>query len=59
MVGGNTAPLEVGNVHSVEPGIYLAGRFGVRLEDLVAIEPGGARRLNDAPFVPVPQRVRG
>jgi Xaa-Pro aminopeptidase len=59
LVGGNTVPLAVGNVHSVEPGIYLSGRFGVRLEDLVAIEPGGARRLNDAPFAPVPQRVRG
>jgi len=59
MVGGNTAQLEIGNVHSVEPGIYLSGRFGVRLEDLVAIEPNGARRLNDAPFAPVPQRVRG
>ena len=52
MVGGNATPLATGNVHSVEPGIYLAGRFGVRLEDLVAIEAGGARRLNDAPFAP-------
>jgi len=59
LVGGNTEPLQAGNVHSVEPGIYLPGRFGVRLEDLVAVEPGGARRLNHAPIEPVPQRVRG
>jgi Xaa-Pro aminopeptidase len=43
----------------VEPGIYLTGRFGVRLEDIVAVESGGARRLNQAPFAPVPQRVGG
>ena len=42
-----------GNVVSVEPGIYLPGRFGVRLEDLVVVEPDRARRLNDAPFSPV------
>jgi Xaa-Pro aminopeptidase len=59
LVGGNTRLLAVGMTHSVEPGIYLAGRFGIRLEDIVAVEEGGARRLNDAPFVPVPQRVRG
>ncbi|TMQ69305.1 MAG: aminopeptidase P family protein [Candidatus Eisenbacteria bacterium] len=59
LMGGNRAPLEAGNVHSVEPGIYLPGRFGVRLEDLVAVEEGGANRLNRAPFDPLPQRVRG
>jgi len=59
LVGGNQRPLAAGMTHSVEPGIYLNGRFGVRLEDIVAVEEGGARRLNDAPFVPVPQRVRG
>jgi len=52
LVAGNEAPLAAGMVHSVEPGIYLPGRFGVRLEDLVVVEPGGGRRLNDAPFVP-------
>jgi Xaa-Pro aminopeptidase len=59
LTGGNATPLEVGNVHSVEPGIYLEGRFGVRLEDLVVIEAGGARRLNHAPIDPTLQRVRG
>jgi len=59
LTGGNPAQLEAGNVHSVEPGIYLEGRFGIRLEDLVVIESGGARRLNHAPFDPTLQRVRG
>ena len=52
LVAGNDAPLVAGMVHSVEPGIYLPGRFGVRLEDLVVVEAGGGRRLNDAPFEP-------
>ncbi|HET9327442.1 MAG TPA: Xaa-Pro peptidase family protein [Candidatus Eisenbacteria bacterium] len=59
LAGGNATPLEASNVHSVEPGIYLPGRFGVRLEDLVVVEPDGARRLNEAPFDPTLQRVRG
>ena len=49
LVAGNAATLVEGMVHSVEPGIYLPGRFGVRIEDLVVVEPGGARRLNQAP----------
>jgi Xaa-Pro aminopeptidase len=64
LVAGNEAPLAAGMVHSVEPGIYLPGRFGVRLEDLVVVESGGGRRLNHAPFSPTvggpsPQRVAG
>lgn len=59
IVGGNAKPLLAGMTHSVEPGIYLNGRFGIRLEDIVAVEEGGARRLNQAPLVPAPQRVRG
>lgn len=59
LVGGNERPLAAGMTHSVEPGIYLPGRFGVRLEDIVVVESGGARRLNQAPLVPAPQRVRG
>lgn len=38
--------LAAGDVVSVEPGIYLAGRFGVRIEDLVAVEDDGARNFN-------------
>jgi Xaa-Pro aminopeptidase len=53
LVTGNEAPLAAGMVHSVEPGIYLPDRFGVRLEDLVVVEPDRGRRLNDAPFAPM------
>jgi Xaa-Pro aminopeptidase len=34
--------LAVGNVVSVEPGVYLPGRFGIRIEDLVAVTADGA-----------------
>jgi len=59
---GNEAPLAAGMTHSVEPGIYLPDRFGIRLEDLVVIEPSGGRPLNHAPFAPAggaPQQVAG
>ncbi len=36
-------------VLSVEPGIYLPGKFGVRIEDLVVVQPGGCRDLNRSP----------
>jgi len=49
IVSGNTAPLVAGNAFSVEPGIYLPGRFGMRLEDIVLATPTGPRRLNEAP----------
>ncbi|CAM3719069.1 M24 family metallopeptidase [Alicyclobacillus pomorum] len=49
VVAGNEAVLETGMVMSVEPGIYLPGKFGVRIEDLVVIEEDGARSLNQSP----------
>lgn len=49
LVSGNTAPIEAGNAFSVEPGIYLPGRFGLRLEDIVVATPSGPERLNSAP----------
>ncbi len=58
LVAGNRAPLARGMVHSVEPGIYLPDRFGVRLEDLVVVEEGGGRRLNRAPLDLRPKHQR-
>jgi len=49
IVEGNREPLDVGMCFSIEPGIYLAGRFGVRIEDIVAITEDGVVRLNHAP----------
>jgi len=49
LVAGNTAPLVAGNVFSVEPGIYLPGRYGLRLEDIVVATDAGPQRLNHAP----------
>ena len=46
IVGGNNRILEPGMVHSVEPGIYLEGRFGVRIEDLVVVTEDGCEQLN-------------
>ena len=34
---------------SIEPGIYLEGRFGVRIEDIIAVTDRGAVRFNEAP----------
>jgi Xaa-Pro aminopeptidase len=46
IVAGNREPLEPGMTFSVEPGIYLPGRFGARIEDIVTCTDHGARRLN-------------
>jgi Xaa-Pro aminopeptidase len=43
---GGSEPLRVGNVVTVEPGVYLPGKLGVRIEDLVVVERDGARRLS-------------
>jgi Xaa-Pro aminopeptidase len=48
MVEGETEPLQPGMCFSVEPGIYLPGRFGVRIEDIVTVTASGGRRLNNS-----------
>jgi Xaa-Pro aminopeptidase len=46
IVAGNERPLEPGMAFSIEPGIYLPGRFGARIEDIVLCTEGGGERLN-------------
>lgn len=49
MMAGNYAPLLPGHCFSIEPGIYLPGRFGVRLENIITVsEDGTARVFNEA-----------
>ena len=49
LVAGNPEVLVPGNAFSIEPGIYEPGRFGMRLEDIVVIDPDGTgRSINGA-----------
>ena len=49
ILSGNYTPLLPGHCFSIEPGIYLPGKFGVRLENIVTVqEDGTARVLNEA-----------
>ncbi|WAH35799.1 M24 family metallopeptidase [Alicyclobacillus dauci] len=49
VMSGNKQVLQPGMVMSIEPGIYLPGKFGVRIEDLIFITDDGAKALNEAP----------
>lgn len=49
LVAGNSMLLEEGMAFSVEPGIYLPGRFGVRIEDIVVVGSDGPVLMNNAP----------
>jgi Xaa-Pro aminopeptidase len=49
IVAGDGRVLEPGMAFSVEPGIYLAGRHGARIEDIVVCAEGGVERLNTLP----------
>jgi len=49
IIAGNDEPLEPGMAFSVEPGIYLPGRHGARIEDIVVCTESGVDRLNLAP----------
>ncbi len=46
LVAGNREPLQAGNAFSVEPGIYLEGRHGARIEDIVVCGESGPDVLN-------------
>jgi Xaa-Pro aminopeptidase len=46
IVEGNRTPLAPGHAFSIEPGIYLPGRWGMRLEDIVVAAPDGPDALN-------------
>src|ERR671916_314657 len=49
IVAGNDLVLEPGMAFSIEPGIYLPGRWGARIEDIVVVDEHGATRLNHRP----------
>ena len=46
---GQTTRLQAGMVITIEPGVYLAGKFGVRIEDMVAVTRNGGQVLTPAP----------
>jgi Xaa-Pro aminopeptidase len=46
LVAGNTEALEEGMVFSIEPGIYLPNRFGVRLEVIASVGADGVQLIN-------------
>ncbi|MGD9702292.1 MAG: M24 family metallopeptidase [Acidimicrobiia bacterium] len=48
MVEGNELPIAAGHAFSVEPGIYLPGRWGMRLEDIVVASEAGPLPMNAA-----------
>lgn len=49
LVEGEERPLVPGMCFSIEPGVYLPGRFGVRIEDIVTVTATGGRRFNNTP----------
>jgi D-alanyl-D-alanine dipeptidase len=49
MVEGESQVVRPGMCFSIEPGIYLPGRFGVRIEDIVTVTAASGRRLNKTP----------
>jgi Xaa-Pro aminopeptidase len=48
IVEGNTRPLAAGHAYSIEPGIYVPGKWGMRLEDIVVATDDGPQSLNNS-----------
>jgi Xaa-Pro aminopeptidase len=48
IIAGNSEPIVAGHAFSVEPGIYVAGRWGMRLEDIVVASDAGPQSLNSS-----------
>jgi Xaa-Pro aminopeptidase len=49
IIGGSRVPLADGHCFSVEPGVYLEGEFGVRIENIVTMSGGVCVSLNEEP----------
>lgn len=50
IIDGNDLVLEEGMCFSVEPGIYVPGQWGMRIEDICAVNGEGAQQLNLQPI---------
>jgi Xaa-Pro aminopeptidase len=48
IISGNTEGVDVGMAFSIEPGIYVEGRHGARIEDIVVVTADGVRSLNQS-----------
>jgi Xaa-Pro aminopeptidase len=46
---GNETPLQSGMTFSIEPGVYLVGKYGIRIEDIVTVTDQGVRVLSQTP----------
>jgi Xaa-Pro aminopeptidase len=49
IVAGNVEPVRAGMAFSIEPGIYVPGRYGSRIEDIVVVTDDGVERVNHRP----------
>jgi Xaa-Pro aminopeptidase len=54
LMPGGTTVLEPGMTFTIEPGAYLGGKFGVRIEDTVILGTDGVEPVTSAPHAPLP-----